>query len=428
MPSRMQPPFSVVSLFTGAGGLDLGIEASGGATRVAVEIDSDAAATLRLNRDWPVIEQDIHSPQAASDRILAAASAKVGDVDLLVGGPPCQPFSKSGYWARGDSRRLADPRATTLEAYLRVLRDIQPRAFILENVPGLAFQAKSEGLDLLRTTIQSINTEVGTWYSFEVGLLRAVEFGVPQDRQRVFIVGSRDGTRFTFPSPTHTRPGFDPATSPSQLETPGLRTEAPEREPFLTAWDAIGELQEDDDPGLQVGGKWAELLCTIPEGRNYLYHTDRGEGLPLFGWRRRYWSFLLKLAKDLPSWTLTADPGSAIGPFHWKNRRLSAQEMMRLQTFPLKYKLAGNRRSVQRQLGNAVPSALAELLGREVAKQLLGRSDVAGRTPTLLPLRQGPPPAAETPAPVPQRYTSLVGEYTPHPGTGLGFAAVRRRA
>ena len=76
------------------------------------------------------------------------------------------------------------------------------------------------------------------------------------------------------------------------------------------------------------------LLPTIPEGQNYLWHTERGGGEPLFGWRRRYWSFLLKLAKDLPSWTIQAQPGPATGPFHWDNRRLSVREMARMQTFP----------------------------------------------------------------------------------------------
>ena len=85
---------------------------------------------------------------------------------------------------------------------------------------------------------------------------------------------------------------------------------------------------------LTVGGKWADLLPTIPEGQNYLWHTNRGGGSQLFGWRTRYWSFLLKLAKNLPSWTIQAHPGSSIGPFHWRNRKLSVPEMCRLQTFP----------------------------------------------------------------------------------------------
>ncbi len=94
--------------------------------------------------------------------------------------------------------------------------------------------------------------------------------------------------------------------------------------------------------------------------------------MPLFGWRRRYWNFLLKLAKRLPSRTIQAQPGPAVGPFHWENRRLSDRELCRLQTFPDDVQVHGNRMSVQRQIGNAVPSLLAEVLGREIKTQLLG--------------------------------------------------------
>ena len=114
---------------------------------------------------------------------------------------------------------------------------------------------------------------------------------------------------------------------------------------------------------LSLTGRWAELLPSIPEGRNYLHHTERGDGVRLFGWRRRYWSFLLKLSKRLPSWTITAQPGPAIGPFHWKSRRLSPLELCRLQTFPAGYEIDGDLRTIQLQLGNAVPSALAKTPG-----------------------------------------------------------------
>jgi DNA (cytosine-5)-methyltransferase 1 len=121
---------TVISLYTGVGGLDFGFEAAGYETRVAVELDPVACKTLRQNRSWPIIEGDIH--QITSRQILKAAGLKVGSADVVIGGPPCQPFSKSGYWVTGDSRRLDDPRAGTLAAYLRVLRDTQPKAFLLE--------------------------------------------------------------------------------------------------------------------------------------------------------------------------------------------------------------------------------------------------------------------------------------------------------
>lgn len=405
---------TVISLFTGAGGLDLGLEAAGFDTRVAVEFDADACKTLRHNREWPVIERDIHEVKTAE--ILKTADLQVGDADLLVGGPPCQPFSKSGYWARGDARRLDDPRASTLEAYLRVLKEAQPKVFLLENVAGLAYQRKAEGLELLERTVASINADVGTDYSFSYQVLNAADFGAPQERERLFVVGARDGGLFEFPKETH-GPTSDGRSGAKLLEM--IRPE-----PRRTAWDAIGDLENDDDPTLRMTGKWAGLLPSIPEGHNYLHHTDRGAGLPLFGWRRRYWSFLLKLAKSMPSWTITAQPGSAIGPFHWKNRRLSMRELCRLQTFPDDIHVVGSRSTYQRQIGNAVPSVLAEAIGRQIATVTLGRS--LRSAATLSPPVRGKILMPEPTEPVPDRYLRLVGNHAPHPGTGEGYGALAR--
>lgn len=395
----------LVSLFTGAGGLDLGLEAAGFETSVAVEFDSDSVATLRRNRPWEVIHRDIHD--VPSSEILETAGLREGDADLLVGGPPCQPFSKSGYWANGDAARLDDPRATTLEAYLRVLRDVKPKAFLLENVAGLAYRRKDEGLQLLLNTIESINRSSGTKYRVSMALLKASAYGVPQERERVILIGQRDGIEFDFPEPSH---------APASRRISG--TDA-----AMTAWDAIGDLEDDDDPSLAMTGKWADLLPSIPEGKNYLHHTERGDGLALFGWRRRYWSFLLKLAKDLPSWTITAQPGSATGPFHWKNRRLSMRELCRLQTFPEGYVVTGARSAYQRQIGNAVPSALAEILGRCIVKQLLGGRARNGPL-TLIPSRRLPFPGVERVRPVPAKYRDLIGDHEAHPGTGKGYGAI----
>ncbi len=389
--------------------MDLGFEAAGFETAVAVEMDTDAVATIRSNREWPLLDRDIHD--IPSRELLDVAGLRAGDAHLLIGGPPCQPFSKSGYWASGDARRLDDPRASTLEAFLRVLRDAQPESFLLENVAGLAYRNKDEGLTLLRTTLESINRSVGTSYSMSVALLKASDFGVPQDRERVFILGHREGKEFAFPKPTHA----------SDEDRP------PDIEPVHTAWDAIGDLEADDSPELRVTGKWADLLPSIPEGGNYLHHTDRGGGAALFGWRRRYWSFLLKLSKSLPAWTITAQPGSAIGPFHWKNRRLSMRELARLQTFPDDYEIVGTRTAYQRQLGNAVPSALAELLARQVIRQFMGGRVPADRL-SLLPTRRMPVPEPESVAPVPKKYHHLIGDHAPHPGTGRGYAASSRES
>jgi DNA (cytosine-5)-methyltransferase 1 len=407
--------YTALSLYTGAGGLDLGFEAAGFECRAAIEMDRDCVATIRANRPWPVLDRSIH--EVTSAELLRTARLEPGEADILIGGPPCQPFSKAGYWASGDARRLDDPRADTVAAFLRVLRDTKPRAFLMENVAGLAFKGKDEGLRLIQATLESINRTCGTAYRACLLILNAAEFGIPQARERAFLIGARDGTYFGSLGPTH---GAAVGRVQGELAFDGRR------EHFLTAWDALWDLEDDDSPELRLRGKWADLVPSVPEGANYLHFTERGGGPPLFGWRRRYWNFLLKLAKDQPSWTLTAQPGPATGPFHWRNRRLSARELCRLQTMPDEYEVLGSLGSVQRQVGNAVPSALAELLGLSIRKRLLGEMGLSVLAPTLLPRRQRYIPPAEPAAPVPSKYLHLKGTHSPHPGTGKGHDAVRR--
>jgi len=374
----------VISLFSGAGGLDYGIEAAGFDTVVAVEMDKWCCATLRANRKWAVLEDRIEN--VSSEKILSAGNLKKGEAKLLIGGPPCQPFSKSGYWRTGDAARLEDPRAKTLEEYMRVLEDTLPEAFILENVFGLAYKGKDEGLQFLKDRLNRINKKYKTSYSFNWKVLNSAHFGVPQVRERVFIVGSRDGKIFNFPEPRFLLPDEQSDGNLFDLGKPRVRT----------AWDAIGDLDDpNEDPAeSKVGGQWGDLLPSIPEGENYLFHTARGSGKPLFAWRSRYWSFLLKLSKDKPSWTIQAQPGTAIGPFHWKNRRLTMREMARIQTFPDDVEILGGVSVVQKQLGNAVPSLLAEVLGKEIRRQFFGHR-VSANSLKLLPPKRDPRPVKE---------------------------------
>ena len=342
-----------------------------------------------------------------SDELMEATNREAGEIDLLVGGPPCQPFSKSAYWSKGDTKRLDDPRADTLTAYLRVLRDTQPKAFLLENVVGLAFKGKDEGLRLLVNTIDAINRDVGTNYQVTWKVMNAANYGVPQIRERVFLVGSRDGKRFDFPEESHA----PPEALVDKLFDDG-------REEWCTAWDAIGDLEPPGGEDLAMGGRWANLLPSIPEGQNYLFHTDRGDGLPLFGWRRRYWSFLLKLSKRWPSWKIQTQPGSAIGPFHWTNRKLSTREICRLQTFPDTYEISGGRTDIQRQLGNAVPSLIGEILGKAIRRQFLGSR--VGKKLKLSVKKCEETPPTEPVGEVSEEYHDLIGEHAAHPGTGKG--------
>lgn len=397
-----------LSLFTGIGGLDFGFEAAGFTTVAAVEADPTVASTLRLNRKWDVLETSL-DPRRAADICSSAVIKDAGRVDIVIGGPPCQPFSKAAYWREDGASGLDDPRSKTLNAFLRVIALKRPKAFMLENVPGFAARGHSGGLDRVLRGVARINSAFGSRYKVRWAKLNAADYGVPQIRERVFLVAAEDGRDFVFPKPTH-RSG---SGTDEDVSLPL----------YATCWDAIGDIVDPRDESLQMKGKWADLLPSIPEGENYLWHTNRGGGMPLFGWRTRYWTFLLKLAKDRPSWTIQSQSGSASGPFHWSNRRLSAAELFRLQTLPEDVRCAAGRTEMQRMVGNAVPSLLAEVLAREIKRQLFDvKLDMS--KPFALAVQKGETAPRRTPVrPVPPSYHELVGTHADHPGTGLGPGA-----
>jgi DNA (cytosine-5)-methyltransferase 1 len=322
-----------ISLFSGAGGLDLGVERAGYRILTSVEYNRDSCETLR--RDLRAVP---------TKEILRAAGLRRGEAELLVGGPPCTPFSKSGYWIEY-KRTGNDPDASLLEHYLRVLAEARPRAFMLEEVFALAYRNhNARWLKLLLDTFEELG------YAVRREVVLAADYGVPQRRQRLIIVGSLDG-----------EPDFPEATHSGPHETRVWDDSMPMH---VTTGETIGDLADRDDlaePEEAVNGKYGHLLPEIPPGDNYLHYTEkRGHPRPLFGWRKRYWSFLLKLDPGQPSPTIQAQPGPYVGPFHWRDRRLRLPEILRLQTFPDGYEIAGTRRSAQRQVGNAVPPLLAE--------------------------------------------------------------------
>jgi len=282
---------------------------------------------------------------------------------------------------------------------------------LLENVKGFVTKRRNklgeieQAGRLVDKKLADVNGKHGTSYIASTMHLDAANFGVPQHRQRVIIIAARDGREFVEPDPTHGPASLSAARRPSAR--------------LSTAWDAIGDLDHADwDPALRPTGVWADLLPSIPEAGNYLFHTPRGSGEPLFGWRRKYWSFLLKLAKDRPSWTIQAQPGPATGPFHWRSRKLSIHEMARLQTFPDDYSFAGGYASARKQVGNAVPVALGETLGLEIRRQLL--DDELAHGASTVPRHREDRPSPEPPAAVPEEYLELRASHQDHPGPGQG--------
>src|SRR5690606_12519149 len=177
----------------------------------------------------------------------------------------------------------------------------KPEALILENVQALTYKTHRAHFERLLTAL----TELG--YNPQWKVLLAADYGVPQLRRRLFIVGLRVGKAFVFPESTH--------AGPSETTTKWDTTKLP----HVTASEAFEGLVTQPEVGELVEGKFGELASEIPPGYNYLWHTSRYGGRDAFEWRSRYWTFLLRLSPDKPSSTLQAQPGPYVGPFHWEN-------------------------------------------------------------------------------------------------------------
>ncbi|MFC5941161.1 DNA (cytosine-5-)-methyltransferase [Micromonospora harpali] len=362
-----------ISLFSGAGGLDLAVEQCGLPpdspddargilkVRAATDYDELALETLNLNfPDTPTIPRDIRSVPAGE--ILEIAGLSKGEPALIVGGPPCTPFSKSGFWLE-EKRESQDPNASLLDEYVRMVRDIRPEAFVLENVQGLTYSTHKAQFNRLLEQLRDLG------YNPQYKVLLAAEYGVPQLRRRVFVVGRRDGKPFRFPRTTHSG-----ISERDRIVDPG-------KLPFVTAGEVLSDLLPGKPETKElVEGEFGELAAEVPPGQNYLWHTSRYGGRDVFKWRSRYWTFLLRLDPDRPSTTLQAQPGPWVGPFHWENvdndkgekraRRLRVPEMLRLMTLPDSFKVAGGRADIQRQIGNAVPVRLGRVVIDALMSQL----------------------------------------------------------
>lgn len=359
-----------ISLFSGLGGLDIGLHRAGIETVACVEKDPTAARSLRINSavhndtpcqpriepspryPWIVIEDDIR--ELSVESILSAADTRQGEIDLVVGGPPCQTFSRSN---EGERHGTAADRGMLFREFARVVHALQPRAFLFENVRGLRSVNGGDDLDLIIATFEDGS------YTTNHAVLNAANYGVAQTRQRIFILGLREDSAPTFPEPTHSEQGgseTDPWVSAGAA---------------LDGFEADAAIEEDGGYYNAIGGKYGPLLKNIPKGANYQHFSERKydpeaeeyvdrEGAELeeqrFQWRSRHWNYLLKMDPERPSWTIQAAPGTTVGPFHWRSRKLSFLEQMRLMDLPLDYYVAGHPTEIQEQIGNAVPPGLAQ--------------------------------------------------------------------
>lgn len=392
--SLSSPTF--LSVFSGLGGLDLGLEKAGFTNVGCIEFDPVARESLKANhpRRRLISPHDVTSvAQQLKPRDLGL---KRRQLFILAGGPPCQPFSKAAQWSHKAMKGMKDPRAKCFASFIQLIERFLPRVVLIENVQGFV-SGRNNAIAKLEKSLRQINKTEGTSYKLSWKVVDASQYGVPQRRYRAILVARRDGSDFKFPDP--------------------LTLQAP-----VTAWEALRGLRVKTNVPARPE-HWGELLPSIPEGWNYQWHTRRGGGESLFGYRTRFWSFLLKLSKRAPAWTISAQPGPYTGPFHWKNRPLTKSELLRLQSFPASWKVSGDRADQVRQIGNATPPLLAEIVGRAIATQM--RKKGYRSAPKLsIPRARNAIPRREPVTRIPRKFRKLIKKRADHPGTGRGPSPV----
>ncbi len=339
-----------ISLFSGGGGLDLGLEAAGFEIKLATDVDSFSCKTLeagklaarKLNKQFlnstEILETNIiHlEPQMILDRAHVAP----GEIDLMVGGPPCQAFS-----VFGKRQGRGDPRGMLVYEYLRQLAYIRPKVFMFENVYGILTVEHGE---VFKEVCQKLAEPIeGLKYTLSVLRLNAVDYGVPQSRDRVFIIGDSRGKQITdVPIITSRNPTLFEDTVP-----------------WRTVADAFRGLPPMGTEGLanHIGRKHSQRIIDR-------YSTLRpGE--------RDSKTRINKLDLQRPSFTIIvgSDKGGGKGHVHpIEPREVTARESARIQTFPDWWAFSGTSRHPIRQIGNAVPPLLGAVVGNEIRAQLFG--------------------------------------------------------
>lgn len=374
---------AVWSFFTGAGGLDLGFECSGVTTTLAVEIDNDCCNTLRHNRpDLDVWQEDVSRLDA--DMIRRRTHCD-DDVFLMIGGPPCQSFSSGGKRAA-----LSDPRGNLIYTYLRLIDQVRPQYFILENVaqlvtaavrhrpislrPGKAWnlrsfhQSRTQGDDsvppmesdeLSGSAIRQIFTEMkGLGYALNFEVLDAADFGAAQHRYRLVLVGAREGSPVELPSATH---------------GPHSRGGAPWR----TLRSEIYDLRNDPGPHSQYTPNMERYFRLVPPGGNWRHlpkeMQEEALGSAAFAAGGGKTGFFRRLSWDTPSPTITGRSNRKASAICHPDfiRPLSVKESARLQGFPDHWTFFGSMSSQYMQVGNAVPVYLGAAVGAALTQHVI---------------------------------------------------------
>lgn len=304
----------VLSLFSGAGGLDLGITLAGNQVIWANDIDRDAVETYRHNIGDHIVCEDIRNIDIAS----------LPDCQVVVGGFPCQGFSMANM-----KRALEDDRNQLYRFFYNTIKEKQPLFFIAENVKGILSLGQGEA-------IKQILEDFGNaGYYTEKHLVNMADYGVPQTRQRVIIIGQRkdlgEQMLFHFPEPTHSKDGKD-----------GLPV-------WVSVKQALDHFPDPDTPNDVLNHVYSAYKV---EYRNFTGHrqTDPNKPSPTI------------LARG------NGKGGVCAIPHYNGNRRMSIRESASIQTFPESFEFFGGMNACYRQIGNAVPVKFAEILGRELMR------------------------------------------------------------
>ncbi len=332
MPGDLQ--ITALDLFSGPGGLTLGMKAAGIVPAAGVELNRDAAATYRR-----------HSPEVdhfcADIRDIDLVRYR-GAVDVVFGGPPCQPFSLGG------RRRGSTDSRDMVPEFIRAVRETRPRAVVMENVPGLLTKRHRAYFEAALAAIE----ELGFFVSWRV--LSADDYGVPQRRQRVFVVGMREQT-FRFPRPTHGPDGSRPYVAAGTILS-GVPIGEPAKSPVYYA--PVVDLRPSPYAGhvYKGGGRPINLERPSPT----VYASAGGN--------KTHWVDTAHVAPEYHAHLMAGGaPREGIVP---GARRLSVEETALLQTFPSDFVFEGSKSSRYTQAGDAVPPRLAQVLGGELAGQL----------------------------------------------------------
>lgn len=333
---------NVISLFSGCGGFDIGAKLSGFNVAVSVDNDSQCIETLKKNKVFEnsnIINQDIN---LLNPKNLKKFYKKKNNKLIITAGPPCQPFSKAGYWITNKQRLIEKDPRNLFPTLFKFIKELKPDGFVIENVESLLHPSNIKIVDYIEKNILKLK------YNFQRYKINSADFGVPQKRKRVFFIASKKKFKNILKK-----------THGSEKEIKFNKNLKP-YEPVKNWINQYENLRFSDNYD-STEGKYHEDLKKIPKGKNYIFLTKKnGFKNPKFEAGKRYWSFLLKLDPNLPSPTIISSPGHWEGPFHWSNRRLRIKELAAIQTFPSDYIFHGSRRSVQKQIGNAVPPILVK--------------------------------------------------------------------